>query len=447
MTSLSNSQVFLNELSNIAASYLPSQSNSTIAAGIQVLENENVFSVLGPGTPIQDSGISKKLINFTSLNTTNVTSFLTNFYTQVLDYPPGVLPASTSSAYNPANPASPLYGLYTIFVYSLGYLNPSDPDLNVLNATNLPGQFNALFTNFIQNFNFSILSSSNTTGQVKSGGITYDTNILNNYDNFIQAYLSYLSSTTVVQSANKGGLQSFTQPLNVLPTNYLESYQAIYESFNGPVGTLSPNSANWTVAQKVFVQRLSSFYTSELRKTATSAQPSGFFDPSQDLSDWYNYTQSLYYNPQYSPNAIKTDPNSTFILDQVLQSLINMIGTVQNVAAAQANSLNFLSVWQESYTNKLNDIRTFAQGDGTVLGGQIASEDWDPGAQQQIRTQLNNVNQTYLTKIQANQQSISDNAKSLQSNVNQSSDSANEQGSLADSVLQEMSTILSSIFR
>lgn len=445
MTS-TNSQLFLNELNNIAASYQGSQTDPTIGTAIGVLINQTLFSgQLGDAINLN---LKLNPNNFNQANTTDYTSFLTNVYEKVLGYPANSVPSSSGVFFDPSNSGCPLNGLFNIYTHLMGLNNPNFQDQTILNDTHLAGQFKALFTDFIKNFSFSILSSSNTPQTVKVGAVTYSVSNSNNYNNFIKSFLYYLSSTTVIQTANKNAALSFLQPLNTLPNNYIESYQQIYESFNGPIGTLSQSSANWTIAQRVFVQRLSAFYISELRKTATPAQPSGFFDASQDLGDWYNYTQNLYYNPQFSPNVITKNPRSTVILNQVLASLINMIGTVQTVAAAQANSLNFLSQWQQSYTNKLNQIRTFAENDGTVLGGPTQTVGgWNVDAQQQTRSQMNNVNQTYLTKIQANQQSIADNAKSLQSNVNQSSDAANQQGSLADSVLQEMSTILSSIFR
>ena len=122
-----------------------------------------------------------------------------------------------------------------------------------------------------------------------------------------------------------------------------------------------------------------------------------------------------------------------------------MIGVVETVAAAQSNYLNILSEWQTAYTAKMNNLHTFAQGDGTVVGGTYDS--WNTDAATAIRNSLNTVNQNYLSKLQANQTTISDQSKSVQSNVNQSSDDANQQASVADSILQEMNTILSSIFR
>lgn len=440
MTTDTNSAIFLNDLNSIAASYIANQNNTNIANILYFM----TFQSKSDGNAIEASGINQGLNpnNFNTATTTDLKSYVDSYYHNVL----GNSGSVPSYAYDPTNAGSPLFAYYTI------YQRLVDSNQSPVPVSNLPAQFNALFTDFIKNMSFSILSNDSNTSTVKIDGITYTTGVNNNWGNFNTAFFNYLSTTAVISTSSTSSVLSWLTNQNSSGATYIQSYQTIYESFNGSIGTLSQNSANWTVAQRVFVQRLSAFYTSELAKTATAADPAGFFIPSQDLGDWYTYSQNLYYNPQYSPNALTRDARSTIILDEVLRALISMIGTIQTVAAAQANSLNFLSKWQEAYTNKLNQIRTFAQGDGTALGTfsdapPYYNGNWDQNGAQAVRNALNNINQSYITKMQANQQTISDNAKSLQTNVNQSNDAANQQGSMADSILQELSSILSSIFR
>lgn len=452
MSSPTNSQTFWTQMSNVAGAYLGALNapNPISTTYFDVMTNMNLY---GTSTPIGETALSQKLAStyFNSSTTTNLVSFVNTFYTKVLGYPDtSSIPAS---AYDPANAASPLYGVYQTYLFVTGINNGTNTDLSIIQDPNTSSQFSALFTDFIKNFSYSVLPAFGTPFSSKTiNGTNYevqnDSNFSANYENFWKQYVSYLSVTSVVQTSSKDFIANnptdFTHNNTVSEAvQYIQSYQTIYESFNGSIGTLSTNPSSWTVAQQVFVQRLTDFYNSELTKTATSADPAGFFDPSQALPDWYNYTQNLYYNPQYTPNAITADPNSTLILDKVLQLIIDMIGTIQTVAAAQSNQLNFLSQWQTAYTNKLNQIHTFAQGDGTV----IDNSEWNDKASQQIRNDLNNVNQNYISKLQANQQTISDTSKSLQSNVNQSNDAANQQASMADSILQEMSTIISAIFK
>ncbi len=461
--SSTNSQVFLDDLNHIAQTYIANYTDPALQAAYLQIPNTPVFN----GSPITPVTLFSTFFNPDNINTANsndTESFINSFYKNVLNFPSiADIQALPYDAYDPTDPQSPLNGLYNVFLKVMGY-DPSYPDLNLVQNANLPGQFKAMFSDFLKNFPFQVLTSLNSasTTQITVSGIEYAVNIKNNYENFFKAYARYLSTTSVVQTTS---LPQFITNLFTDPNNnnygYVQSYQTIYESFNGPIGTLSNNPNNWTVAQQVFVNRFAAFYVAKLAKTSTAAEPTGFFDTSQNLPDWYNFSQNLYYNPQFSPTAIIANPRSTIILDEVLRSLIAMIGVIQTVAAAQSNSLNFLSHWQLAYTNKLNQIHTFAQGDGTVLGTRLSAysdgkfpptilfgnQNWDENGQNAVRNSLNSINQSYISKLQANQQNISDNAKSLQSNVNQSLDAANQQGSVADSILSELSTILSSIFR
>lgn len=477
-----NSQAYLQDLNNISGAYIGNSlvgniNGHGITGGKSVMPLALTYGFPGhPAVPIGDVPLSVRLspLSFNSDNTTDYNSFLQNFYTRVLNYPGGgpIANLLTPGQLDPSNSESALYGFYNVFTYLLGYTNeaPFNKDLTlfeqqIFDIPSIPNpalaaQFKALFSDFIKNFPFKLLSSDGTPHTEIVNGITYTISGLYNYDNFFKAFLGYLSTSSVVFDASKGiltnnVLTSVLETINDTGTSYLQSYQAIYESFNGPVGTLSSDSSNWTIPQQLFVSRLREFYSSELAKTGTTANPGGFFHTSQDLGSWYNFTQNLYYNPQFNPNSLVNDPKSTLILDEVLRSLISMIGTIQTVAAAQADSLNFLSRWQQAYTNKLNQMHTFALGDGSSIGtfvgstpsNPVGNDGWNRDSAAAMRKDLNQVNTNYITKLQSNQQAISDNAKSLQSNVNQSNDAANQQGSLADSVLQELSTILSSIFR
>lgn len=130
----------------------------------------------------------------------------------------------------------------------------------------------------------------------------------------------------------------------------------------------------------------------------------------------------------------------TLILNDIFKLLIKVITTLQNVAAAQAERLNFLTQWQKAYTDLQNQIHTFIKnnGDGISGGGDDNSN---------ARDDLNRLNSTYTQQLQNQQSIISDDAKALQSNVNQSNDAVNNQSNFATSIIQELTTILGSIFR
>lgn len=127
-----------------------------------------------------------------------------------------------------------------------------------------------------------------------------------------------------------------------------------------------------------------------------------------------------------------TDTN---ILNRIFELLVRILATLQNVSAAQANRLTFDTQWQKAYSDLLTQVHVFAKDDGTSLSSSDTT-----------RANLNQLNAQYTTVIQSRQSVVSDDAKALQSNVNQSTDAVSQQSTLATSILQELSTILSKLF-
>lgn len=149
--------------------------------------------------------------------------------------------------------------------------------------------------------------------------------------------------------------------------------------------------------------------------------------------------------------------SKTLIIDRVFNIVVKMINILQKAAAAQANRINFLTDWQKAYTDTLNQVHTFAPYNGDSFSNLDAVETFDDNDEvysdddkDQITTMqqnLNTVNSTYTT-VETNRRSIvSDEAKSMQTSVNQTSDAVNAQSSLATSLLQELSSLLSSVYR
>jgi len=123
------------------------------------------------------------------------------------------------------------------------------------------------------------------------------------------------------------------------------------------------------------------------------------------------------------------------ILNNIFNLCNNMITSLQDAAATQSNRLTLFSNWQTDYTDALDQIHTFTKGDGYT----ISSDSSD-------RTAANQVNTANTTAMQGRQSVVSDDAKALQSNVDSTNDAVNQQSTLGTAILQQMSTLLSSIF-
>lgn len=136
----------------------------------------------------------------------------------------------------------------------------------------------------------------------------------------------------------------------------------------------------------------------------------------------------------------------TLLIDTILKLMIKLITSLQEVTAALSNRLAFLSQWQKAYTDQMDQIVAFSQGSTTAsnLTGSIGSTD---GTARNARDNLNRVNATYTEQLRARQSVVGDTADSLQTTVNQMSDAVSQQTSMATSLLQQLSTILASIFK
>jgi N-methylhydantoinase B/oxoprolinase/acetone carboxylase alpha subunit len=133
------------------------------------------------------------------------------------------------------------------------------------------------------------------------------------------------------------------------------------------------------------------------------------------------------------------DYTSSVILNRIFEILLTMVTSLQNVAAAQANLLNFETNWQSVYTDVESQVHTFTQGGGGAFSGSDSTSATH-------RNDMNRLNSNFIQTLQNRQSVVANNAKALQSNVNQSNDAVNQQSNLGTAILQELSTLLSTIF-
>jgi hypothetical protein len=138
----------------------------------------------------------------------------------------------------------------------------------------------------------------------------------------------------------------------------------------------------------------------------------------------------------------------TIILNKIFDLLANMINVLQNVGTSQANRLTLYTDWQQAYTDAMNQVHSFVRdnGDGSKDNGTAIDDETNTTASND-RQDLNTTNSTYTEELRSDQSTISDDAKSLQSDVNQTNDEVNQQSDMATSIIQELSTILGSIYQ
>ena len=159
--------------------------------------------------------------------------------------------------------------------------------------------------------------------------------------------------------------------------------------------------------------------------------------------------QNFFADP-YAPGGVATDDSSIaagkylmgLTMNKLYILLSKMIESMQGVAIAQSERLEILSHWQNAYTAKLNTVHSFIQanGDAFDLGSTNSSTST-------LRQDLNNANSNYTEQMKANSGIVSDDAKAMQTVINQTQDNVNKASDMATSLIQQFQTIMSSIFR
>lgn len=213
------------------------------------------------------------------------------------------------------------------------------------------------------------------------------------------------------------------------------SYEKLYKAFF-PLGDLSTQFNTFFAS---FIQKI---YGDPSNPVANSAG----FTPSQLFDKWTTEVLDHYYANLKGSTPLghsSSDAGSakTFVLNRIFALLVSMIETLQNVAASQSDRMLVYGKWQKAYTDLQNDIRFATENDGRFNKAALG------GSNNTNRTSFNEQNTSYTEIIKARKQTVGDEAKNMQTQQSQSTDAVNQQASMATSILQELSSILSSLYR
>lgn len=137
------------------------------------------------------------------------------------------------------------------------------------------------------------------------------------------------------------------------------------------------------------------------------------------------------------------ETHRVLIIDKVFLILVKLIETLQKTAATQSDRLKLYTEWQKAYTAQMDQVPAFTANNNAYNGIITSSAD----AAKTGRDDLNKINATFTEQIRGRRGIVSDDAKALQTNVNQTSDAVNQQTNMATSLLEQLSTILGAIFR
>lgn len=256
------------------------------------------------------------------------------------------------------------------------------------------------FTNFIRNYDASTASGANEALK------------------FVSEYEKYTRNIVGVLTNSSPGVA----------LNYLQ----IFSGFTG----------SSTIPPEIFASFVSKVINSE-----------GFFNPSGSFDKWVDesvrlYVESYTGSPSQAVTSVGATSAKTSVLNRIFALLVDMIESLQRVTASQSNRLQIFTQWQTAYTALQGQIRYIiknekidADGDGQV------DDNISIGENDNTRNDYNAYTATLVETIKARKTAVGDDAKNLQTQVNQSNDAVNQQVSMATSILQELSTILSAIYK
>lgn len=294
-------------------------------------------------------------------------------------------------------------------------------DAGVVDSSNIKSQFIDAFNALMANFPADARGGTDTP--VSSGEFK------NVFDNF------FARSSLIENSSLTDLPAELTQYFN---EQLVGSYEELFNTFY-PIKDMSASDK-----RALFDQLLVMFAKEEIAKN-------GYFIPTQSFQDWGSFIEQsakLRIFGQHT-SLESMGASKVLILDDIFLLLAQMTDTLQTVAAVQSDRLGTLSEWQKAYTEQIDQIPVFVSGDSTYYG-QVDPADSNSDLAKEFaddRSELNALNTSYKENLTAHRQVISDDSKSLQSSINQSTDAVTQQANRASSILEQLSTLLSSIFR
>lgn len=245
------------------------------------------------------------------------------------------------------------------------------------------------------------------------------------FDDFLKTF-NYNGNGSVSSSQFQTQWANYYVTVANTRNNYLNLFTAFFA--NGTLG-------NGTTE---FENALADYITNIMYPPGGSSEA---FLPSHNYGDFFNqlvqqYEKTISGSGAPYQTSIGPSVEGSKILNVIFDLIVKMISTLQTVTAAQSDRLKFLTQWQRAYTELQGQIRSFVKSGPEYIQGDDDS-----------RNQLNQANQTYTQEIQARITVVNDDSKQLQTNVNQSNDTVNQQTSIATSIIQQLTSLLSAIYK
>ena len=290
-------------------------------------------------------------------------------------------------------------GDFEVLYQALGEQGSREDFLNQL--------FRDAMTLFLTRFNFVVPEDA----QLPGGGPDPDFN-------WIEEFTTNLSRFLTIRA----GVD--TEPFPLSSAVNLSMYERIFNQF-------VPQPPD-----KSFQEVLAEFHSDIIKKER-------FFLPSHHLKDWMEKVQQRRAVETNTDLSIAgTNSAKTIIIMQLLALLVEVIDVLQNVAAAQGARLQFYAEMQRAYTDLIAQVPIINSDDTEWLN----KRDKESRVERMQGFGAGQI-QAVTEQLRARRTVLGDEANQHQTTVNQSNEIVTQQTNLGTSLLQQLSTILTTMFK
>lgn len=230
-------------------------------------------------------------------------------------------------------------------------------------------------------------------------------------NDFFNDWHSFLTARTSIDTSG-GGFANLT------------TYQQLFSAFIPQATTQD------------FQTALQQFYNSQVSQN-------GYFLPSQSLGAWITQVEAdaATVNQTSSTVVSPSDAQKLVVVNKLIFLLIQMIDLIQRTSATQADRLTFYANVQQAYTDLINRVPIFNTG-------QLSSVVSDSGQSiANLGQTLQADTQSWSSNLQAFRDQFGTEGKAHETAVQQSGQTVNNQADLITAILQEMNTIVQTVFK
>lgn len=129
------------------------------------------------------------------------------------------------------------------------------------------------------------------------------------------------------------------------------------------------------------------------------------------------------------------------MIQRVMSLLAIMIETMQSVAVTQSDKLNFFTKMQQATTEQMNTIHTFQANNSDAFVSEDSTE------MNTKRQDMNTDSTNAVQSLQAYVNTLSNKAKTIQTQINQTQEAVSQQSNMLTSLIQQARSIASAITR